>query len=372
MLRSLLALFLVLSFSAKSQSLTKPEAQISFVKESRSLEYYVKQADLWWQEIEKEPQREMSWWNYYRACRNVQGSYNWKADFIELGPNLRFGEEIISLMEENIPNTFVYHFAKGSTGGVDPQSGEHLIKAYLMNPDFPNLLASVVTYAISTHDETLRKEANQRWFEKGDFNANWMDYAYNVLQSCSPNAILFTQGDNDSYPLWMLQDALGIRTDVWVINIDFLIFSEFQNPVFEKLGVNPFSFDQVDPDIYEKNWTNVLTYFLDQYQEDRPVHIALTVEPKFYEGTRGMHTIGLSYRFSPLNAVLSTNLELFRNTFRWNSLQESLIFDSSAERLKEMTQNYRIFFSALKSNHAGELSETEQEFISLLNLSLSN
>ena len=87
-----------------------------------------------------------------------------------------------------------------------------------LNPLTASIIASVITLFVPTimaaenwddHDRSDRYVAR--------------DFAYNYLNSVEKDGVIFTNGDNDTFPLWYIQEVEGVRTDVRVICLPYLI-----------------------------------------------------------------------------------------------------------------------------------------------------
>ncbi len=231
------------------------------------------------------------------------------------------------------------------------------LKKETRNNKFANIgsLSGVVVFCLIPL--LANRYVNNRY---GDFIPK--DYAYNMLSSCDRGSIMFTNGDNDTFPLWFAQEVLGLRRDVIVanlslINTDWYIKQlkywgapvSFSDYVIEKL--EPFMTRdrrvvfvkdimvrniiatnggiQLREEDYVIPQADFAARHLKGYKGKRPIYFASTVSHENFEGFKPYLVLeGLVYRVvgdsgDPLMSVDVEKTEnFFYNTYRYTGVFE--------------------------------------------------
>ncbi len=152
-------------------------------------------------------------------------------------------------------------------------------------------------------------EGNNNFFRhnrRGNFVAH--DYAYNMLVGLEKDAIIFTNGDNDTFPLWYIQEVEGFRKDVRVLclslmNTDWCIKQARDYVPKVPINLSDDEIDRLQPyrDKNGKVWLVkdiIVRHIIEANQWKRPVYLAVTV-PEQMGFERQLSMEGLVYRILP-------------------------------------------------------------------------
>jgi Sulfatase-modifying factor enzyme 1 len=213
-------------------------------------------------------------------------------------------------------------------------------------------------------DENAKKTICQEWYASGDYSLGLLYWNYNALMSVEQNALLITQSETDTYPLWLLQYAVGVRKDVQTANLSHLENLGYRTSWLSRRGLQPMEMSLTQ--------TAVLQQLLSQ-QTQNPVYIGILV-PKMLWQTRQdqLFLTGLAFKYSTGSFDnLAALRENFEQKFFIDNLQINLFKEKDPSVLVALNLNYIPALLLLQQNY-NQLGESEKaDMIAQLALNLA-
>jgi len=205
----LIALINLTGCAGSGEKLERPPKIVSMRKEVLDSAAYKKLAD--------------AWHKYNTAYPSEDAYSNWMyATKYTENPKFR------RLLKEGVkkyPGSPTLQYLLGVMASVYQEPGTgipEMEKAAALDPSYDDPWYGLATAYLSIGDEARTDSALKHLLELGAVTDDVMDYNYNVLSLLQPNAILLTNGDNDTYPCWLLTRVVKYRPDVMIVNRSLL------------------------------------------------------------------------------------------------------------------------------------------------------
>lgn len=247
-------------------------------------------------------------------------------------------------------NSFEYNYNAYTNASVkNAESFKYLQKAYAIYPENVDLYDDFMAYYEMNDNEMDRRSFSTKLYKSNTISDYIMEYNYNVLMSLPKNAILFTNGYDDTYPIWVTQDVKKVRKDVSIINIGLLEDKLYKEKVFKRAGLKyktKLKGNELMIDVVESN-------------SEKNIYLAMTLDKKIISKLyKNLYLTGVVFKYSetPFDNVLITK-EKWENQFKKNTIEGI----PSSFKQKQVLANYLLSFIYLHNYYIekGELAKAQ-------------
>lgn len=250
----------------------------------------------------------------------------------------------------------------------------HIKKALKKDPGLMNAHLSLWTTYIYTGEPDKADAEMKMIVDKEFFPKPVSDFGYNLLVGAEPGAVIFTNGDMDTYPLLALQAAEGFRTDVRVVNINLLNLQWYARYVRDQLRV-PVSctneeMNAMAPKVIEGKVVLVSDVLVEDIIENAgqaPIYFAMVPESRMKRYSDRLSREGLLTRVEREPVAKKFNrekaIENVEKLYQIDLPEEKIVWGSNTSPLTRKPEglfvNYGVIYQAIAADLVAEGKKDE-------------